>query len=150
MTAVDFWVPGVPVPKGSLRHVGGGRLIESAKGLADWRKAIADAARVHNALSSKGLDEPYTGAVAVTLDFYLPRPASHFRGNDRSRELRATAPTHVKKRPDVDKLARAILDALTDSGVWRDDCLVFDLAARKHYADARIPGVRVQITEVTE
>lgn len=142
MTAVDFWVPGTPVPKGSLRHVGNGRLVESAKGLPDWRRAIADAAWTYRLEQT-----PFDGAVAVTLDFYLPRPASHFRSGDRSRELRATAPTRPAKRPDVDKLAR-VIDALTDAGLWRDDSQVVDLIARKHFADDRIPGVRIQI-EVT-
>lgn len=141
MTAVDFWVPGVPVPKGSLRHVGNGRLIESAKGLADWRHAIKDAAWTYRLQQ-----EPFDGPVSVTLDFYLPRPASHFRSGDRNRELRPTAPTRPAKRPDVDKLAR-VIDAITDAGLWRDDCQVVDLIARKHFADDRIPGVRVQIEE---
>lgn len=60
MTAVDFWVPGVPVPKGSLRHVGNGRLIESAKGLADWRHAIKDAAWTYRLQQ-----EPFDGPVWV-------------------------------------------------------------------------------------
>lgn len=142
MTAVDFWVPGTPQPKGSLRHVGHGRLVESAKGLADWRRAIADAAWTYRLQQ-----EPCTGAVAVTLDFYLPRPASHYRGGDRSRELRATAPKRPAKRPDIDKLTRAVLDAVTDAGLWRDDAQVTWVRASKDYADDRIPGVRVQIEE---
>lgn len=143
MTAVDFWVPGVPVPKGSLRHVGNGRLIESAKGLADWRHAIYMHALVTLKMRK---DPPFDGPVSVTLDFYLPRPASHFRSGDRSRELRPTAPTRPGKRPDVDKLAR-VIDAITDAGLWRDDAQVVDLIARKHFADERIPGCRVRIEE---
>lgn len=143
MTAVDFWVAGVPVPKGSLRHVGNGRLIESAKGLADWRHAIKDAAWTYRLQRW-----PFDGPVSVTLDFYLPRPASHFRSGDRNRELRPTAPKRPAKRPDVDKLAR-VIDAITDAGLWRDDAQVVDLVARKHFADDRIPGVRVQIEEAS-
>lgn len=141
MTAVDFWVPGVPQPKGSLRHVGGGRLIESAKGLADWRRAIADAAWTYRLEHA-----PYPGAVAVWLDFYLPRPLLHFRGNNRDGELRPTAPARPKVRPDTDKLARAVLDAIQDSGaIYKDDAQVAELVSRKHYADARIPGARIRV-----
>ena len=143
MTAVDFWVPGVPVPKGSLRHVGGGRLIESAKGLADWRKAIADAAWTYRLQR-----EPFDGPVQVTLGFHLPRPQSHFKANDRNRDRKADAPLFPAKKPDLDKLVRAVLDALTDSGIWRDDSQAVSIAAAKVYADTRIPGVQVIVSEV--
>jgi Holliday junction resolvase RusA-like endonuclease len=45
--------------------------------------------------------------------------------------------------PDLDKLIRAILDALTGV-VWRDDGQVVDIVASKVYADT--PGVDVVIT----
>lgn len=141
MTAVDFWVPGVPQPKGSLRHVGGGRLIESAKGLADWRRAIADAAWTYRLEL-----EPWTGPVSVTLDFYLPRPQSHYKANDRTRPLKETAPSRPSKKPDADKLARAVLDSL--DALYRDDAQVVDLVSRKHFADSRIPGCRVRMEEL--
>lgn len=141
MTAVDFWVPGTPVPKGSLRHVGGGRLIESAKGLADWRKAIADAA-LH-----AGCVETITGPVWVEAHFYLPRPLAHFVANDRERPVKVTAPKYPTRKPDLDKLVRAVLDAITDAGLWKDDAQVSWVRASKDYADDRIPGVRVQIEE---
>lgn len=142
MTAVDFWVPGVPVPKGSLRHVGNGRLVESAKGLADWRHAIKDAAWTYRLQQ-----EPFDGPVWVETHFYLPRPLSHFRANDRTRDLKASAPQYPYRKPDLDKLVRAILDAVTDAGLWRDDAQVTWVRASKDYADDRIPGVRVSIEE---
>lgn len=144
MTAVDFWVPGVPVPKGSLRHVGGGRLIESAKGLADWRKAIADAAWTYRLEQT-----PWDGPVRVDLAFYFPRPQSHYKANDRSCELRVNAPRLPSKRPDLDKAVRAVLDAITDSGaVYRDDAQVVSIVAVKRYADDRIPGVTIRAEEI--
>jgi Holliday junction resolvase RusA-like endonuclease len=42
------------------------------------------------------------------------------------------------KRPDVDKLARACLDALTQSGAIRDDAQVVMLGATKVYG---LPGM---------
>ena len=142
MTAVDFFVAGLPIAKGSLRHVGNGRLVESAKGLPDWRRAIADAAWTYRLQQ-----EPYTGPLWVETHFYLPRPQSHYRGNDRTRDLKANAPKYPSRKPDIDKLARAVLDAITDAGLWHDDAQVSWLRAAKDYADDRIPGVRVLIEE---
>lgn len=44
----------------------------------------------------------------------------------------------MTKRPDVDKLGRAVLDALTGI-VWRDDCQVIGLQLVKGYGrDSRV------------
>ena len=34
------FIPGVPAPQGSKRHVGGGRLVESSKKVKPWRRAV--------------------------------------------------------------------------------------------------------------
>lgn len=49
-------------------------------------------------------------------------------------------------KPDLDKLERALLDGLTDSGVIWDDALVVSMTASKRYADR--PHVRVLITDM--
>lgn len=67
------------------------------------------------------LDTPIT----VRVVFLLPRPKSVSLA---SRPWPTVA-------PDVDKLARCLLDALTDSGLIKDDSRVIHLDARKHYAD---------------
>jgi crossover junction endodeoxyribonuclease RusA len=46
-------------------------------------------------------------------------------------------------RPDLDKLVRAVLDALSEAGVWRDDAQVVSVVARKAYGSA--PGLTVEI-----
>ena len=68
-----------------------------------------------------------TEAVKVRVVFALPRPKS----------LAKKVSAHIK-RPDIDKLARAALDAL--SGViWRDDSQVVELVASKSYAEPEEP-----------
>lgn len=53
---------------------------------------------------------------------------------------------------DIDKLQRAVFDALTDAGVWRDDSQVVDVRARKvHIGDdgaLHILGARVTVAAV--
>jgi Holliday junction resolvase RusA-like endonuclease len=72
--------------------------------------------------------------------FWLPRPQS----SPRWRWLSST-------RPDVDKLARSTLDALSRI-VYVDDARIADLSVRKLYALDRPPGalVRVQPLGVVE
>jgi Holliday junction resolvase RusA-like endonuclease len=54
--------------------------------------------------------------------------------------------------PDLDKTSRAILDALTAGGVWRDDRLVASLSAVAVYAGStgylQVPGVEISVGEI--
>jgi Holliday junction resolvase RusA-like endonuclease len=54
---------------------------------------------------------------------------------------------HVK-RPDVDKLARALLDPLTGI-VWVDDSQVSFLTVNKVYAWEKRPGVTVVVDQLS-
>ena len=86
------------------------------------------------------------GLSDVTLTFRMPRPKSHYWTGRRAHELRPDAPTWHTSRPDVDKLTRAVLDAL--SGVWWvDDSQVAMVTASKAYSDDGAPGVHI-IAEV--
>lgn len=142
LVTVKFFVPGKPAAQGSKRHVGGGRMIESSKEVGPWRERVALAAHMSMVAAGDVHDEIglLTGPVAVDLLFVLPRP--------KSAPKRTTPP--ASKRPDVDKLARAVLDAVTDV-IIRDDAQVVDLRARKRVAEldgsmARA-GVYVTVSE---
>lgn len=126
-----FFVPGVPVPQGSKRHVGRGVLVESSKRLGPWRSTVTMAAR-----------EAHVGGVVdgyatVSCVFVFPRPKRHYRANG---DLRDDAPTFHSSRPDVDKLVRAVLDGITGV-VLRDDGQVGYVAATKMYGP--VPGCEV-------
>jgi Holliday junction resolvase RusA-like endonuclease len=72
----------------------------------------------------------FDAPVAVGLRFYIPRPKSKKKA------------AYPDTKPDIDKLARAALDALS-TVIFRDDAQVVALQARKVYADA---GARLDIT----
>lgn len=141
-----FFVPGVPVTQGSKRAaVKRGRAVmweDRAAALKPWRDAItwhARAARVQI---------PTGTPVAVELEFVLPRPRGHY-GTGRNRgQLRPSAPTRPAVKPDVDKLARAALDALTASGIYHDDAQVAALYVTKVYATRGGPGVWIGVEEL--
>lgn len=140
--ALSLTVPGIPETQGSLRHVGHGRLIsQNEKPLKHWRGLVTVAAGQAWA-GQAPLDEP----VSLELVFRLPRPASHYRTGRNAHLLRATAPVFPHKRKDLDKLARAILDALTLACVYVDDSRVVSLDTAKVYATGQEPaGVTVRL-----
>lgn len=125
---LEFFVPGIPAPQGSKKHVGGGRLVESSKKVAPWRKAVAETVAQ---LTFTPFDEP----VEVWATYYLPRPSTV------RRELPSVP-------PDLDKLERGLFDALTIAGVWADDSLVVDSHPSKRYADDSVPGALIRICSV--
>ena len=132
-----FHVPGVPAPQGSKNAYRRGNkvlLVESSKKVKPWRAAVAQAATIAYLRT-----EPIDGPVAVEIDFYLPRPKS--------------LPKRViwmVKKPDLDKLIRSTLDAL--SGIaYIDDNRVTRIVADKHYAASpEDAGAHITITERTE
>ncbi|WP_307864186.1 RusA family crossover junction endodeoxyribonuclease [Mycolicibacterium fortuitum] len=127
---VQFFVPGKAAPQGSKRHVGRGILVESSKEVGPWRERVVLAA--HEAMAGRPVID---GAVAVTLSFVLPRPKSA----PKSKTPPAT------KRPDLDKLERACLDALTDV-VFADDSQVISLLGHKVIAElGQAPGVTIRV-----
>lgn len=127
---VEWFVPGSPAPQGSKRHVGRGILVESSKAVGPWRERIALAA--HNAMMGRAL---FDGAVAVELNFVMPRPKSAPK----------TRTPKAIKRPDLDKLARACLDAITGVVVG-DDSLVTRLCAYKRLAEiGETAGVSIRV-----
>ena len=120
---------GIPAPQGSKRHVGGGRMVEQSRAVGPWREAVR--AETQRAVAGIG---PLDGALEVRLGFSLPRPKS--------------LPKKVQypaRRPDLDKLARAVLDGLTDGGAWYDDAQVVRLHAVKRYADDGHTGCVITI-----
>lgn len=140
MTA--FFVPGVVVAQGSKRHLGNGVMVESSKRLPSWRHDVRQAAVAAFA-------EPLHGPVDVEIVAIFDRPKGHHGTGRNADTLRKTAPRDHIIKPDVDKLCRAILDALTDIA-WHDDAQVIDLRILKRYAingenGRETPGARISV-----
>lgn len=125
---IEFHVPGDPAPQGSKNaYQRGGRivLVEASTRVKPWRAAVT-------LMAQEAATGTLTGPVAVTLHFALTRPKSSKRHQ----------PT---TKPDLDKLVRAVLDGITDSGIWKDDSQVCQLTAAKTYGPT--PGVQVRIED---
>ncbi len=140
---IDLTIPGTPVAKGSARaFVVKGRAVVTQSNAArqrPWASAITLAAR--DAMRGRDM---ITGPCEVTAYFYMPRPKKHYRTGKRSAEMRLDAPWHHAGTPDLDKLLRCVLDALTGV-VWRDDGQVCGIESTKTY-DGK-PGVSIVIRD---
>jgi crossover junction endodeoxyribonuclease RusA len=113
-------------PKGWRRPI----LTSDNPRLKDWRSVVAMTA------GSVATGEMFTGPVSVSLVFHVPRPKSAPR-----------SVVYPAKKPDLDKLVRACLDALTHV-LWVDDSQVIDLLVKKRYAVGEPVGVFVSVADV--
>ena len=130
---ITFFVPGKPIPQGSKKHVGRGIMVESAKDLGPWRERVALAAK-------ERAPAPLTGALYLQVEFIMPRPASTPK--------KFTPP--AIKRPDLDKLIRAVMDGMTHI-CYHDDAQVIHIGADKRLAELdETPGVRIILSGGTQ
>ena len=93
-----------------------------------WKASVASAAKDFIPM------EPLIIPLRVTLVFYMPRPKAHFKTNGL---LKDSAPIWFTGKPDCDNLMKAVLDALTVIGMWRDDSLVVKTTVVKAYMGKR-------------
>lgn len=131
MASLTFEVIGTPAPQGSKRHVGNGIMVESSAKVKPWRHDVALAATA--AAEGTGWTAP-DGPLSIRVRFLLRRPTGHYGTGKNADRLRASAPLWPGVKPDLDKLVRSTLDALTTSGVIGDDSRVVRLTASKDYA----------------
>lgn len=136
---IEFFVHGVPVPQGSKRVIRGNVIEMGGARLRDWRQRCAQECQ-----AAKNGGALLTGPVSVRATFFVARPKGHYRTGRNSALLRASAPIAPDTRPDADKLARALLDALTGIA-FRDDGQVARLWVEKKWCDPISPGVEVSI-----
>jgi Holliday junction resolvase RusA-like endonuclease len=142
MNSITFSVLGQPVPQGSKRGFArGGKVVmlEMGKNLQPWRQEIAVVASQH-----MGSESPWLGPIRVKLTFFIPRPKGHYGTGRNATTLKASAPRFPISSPDLDKLTRAVLDALTGIA-YRDDAQVHSLDTMKLYADDHYAGVVAEV-----
>lgn len=144
-----FMVLGPPVQQGDMVCYGSGkrradgkgghRLVHAnAKDLDPWRERVAAAARkwvVNSPYGGEKADEHQPLDVAITWS--LERPKSHWGTGRNADTLKPSAPAYPATGLDVDKLQRAVFDALQQSGVIRNDAQIIDPLPRKRYALTR-------------
>lgn len=117
-----------PVPKGRPRFTSQGRVYTPK------RTRNAEDAVVWG-IGDQAPEEPFSGALAVRIIYYIERPKS--------------VPKKKRKwpsvRPDLDNYNKLILDAGNKLGLWNDDAQIVKLNATKLYADETSPRIIISI-----
>lgn len=129
---ITFFVRGKPEPQGSTKGFNrGGKVIITTtnKNLHQWRDLVAAVAQQY--APAQLIDGP----IRLGVTFWMPRP-------------KTTKRIYPTVAPDLDKLIRAIGDALTNV-IWVDDSRVVEVRAAKRYASESLPpGIRVEVEEM--
>lgn len=112
-------------------------ITDDAKRSRPWKQQVSGTA--YEAMAGV---PAFDGAVDVEVTFYRARPAGHFGTGRNSQFVKDSAPAYPTTRPDVDKLSRAILDALTGI-VYTDDARIRRKVAEKDFADIPYTVIRV-------
>lgn len=135
--ALRFDVAGAAIAKGSKRAVPIRKAGEVTRiavveqpNVRDYEQRVRELAI--EAAREAGMDAPADGPVEVEVRFTFGRPRGHYGTGRNAEQLRAGAPRYPSVKPDVDKLARTILDAITGV-IVTDDARVVRLVAWKHY-----------------
>jgi Holliday junction resolvase RusA-like endonuclease len=97
----------------------------------------------------EGVDAQLAGPCMVSIVFRLQRPKGHYGTGRNAGILKASSPHVPVTKPDVDKMVRVVLDALTGIA-FMDDSQVVELRALKKYADdnPHPPGATCQVYEL--
>lgn len=127
-----------PRPRATRRGCAKGvRMYEAPKShkIHDFKTRIA--LEAHQRMAGKG---SHKGAVGVWMSFEFAPPKVMTEKGLLKREYL------IAHGPDVDNLAKGVLDALTRGGVWVDDKQVCSLSVHKRFANVGEPskvGIRV-------
>lgn len=146
---MNFWIPGDPKAQPRPRAQGiknGSRqfthIYTPDKQTKPWREAI------RLALVKNKTQAFENASVFVTLWFNFRRPKSHFRTGKFGHLLRNSAPELHKQKPDVDNLAKLVLDELQKGGLLNDDSHVVKLTTLKTWSAQ--PGCLVVIDAISD
>ena len=132
---LSFFVPGEP--RGKARPINLGKNVVKDEKTAAYENKIALAA-----YAALGDQKMFEGAVAVRLVAYVQPPPSD--PASKQQKMLAGQVLFIK-RPDIDNIAKAIMDGCQHV-VFPNDNRVAELVAMKAYGSK--PGVLVTITEL--
>lgn len=125
-----------------MKSIGNHRMIANNKNLLyPWREEIAKRAE-----EARPDDWPLDASYGVKAVFLFNRPRYHYdiKGN-----VKKSSPQDFRGRPDLDKLSRALLDAISlTQAVMKDDSQVIKLMAQKRYCTDDQPEGCICVIEV--
>ena len=122
-------------------------MANNAEALASWRSDVAAAAHRH-----KPEEWNINAAVSLQCEFVFKRPLSHYGTGKNAGKLKASAPAHHVKTPDLDKIVRSVSDAVGDalaSVLLRNDSQIVSIHATKRYQTDDFLGAIITVTALS-
>jgi Holliday junction resolvase RusA-like endonuclease len=138
---LNFHVDGDPVPKGrpKFTSIAGFMRTYTPRKTVDYELTVRAAAK-----AAMGPTDLLETPVGVYLYIRLPIPKSHSK---KRRDACLSGQEKPIKKPDIDNLAKSILDGM-NGVIWKDDAQIVSLHVTKVYASGA--GVDVLIKEELE
>jgi Holliday junction resolvase RusA-like endonuclease len=138
---LQFHIDAEPVPKGrpKFSQVGGFMRAYTPKKTSDYESIVRATAQ-----QAMGPTDLLETAVGVYLYIRLPIPKSHSK---KRREACLSGQEKPIKKPDIDNLAKSILDGM-NGVIWKDDSQIVSLHVTKVYSSGS--GVDVLVKEELE
>lgn len=134
-----FEVPGEPRGKGRPRFSKTGHTYTDSETRAYEKKIVAYYRKAFGAFRWQD-----AAVLEIDVTAYYPIPKSATKTAKAAMQAMATKPT---KKPDLDNVIKAVLDAL--NGVaYKDDSQVVRIEACKEYSDS--PRLEIQIKDVSK
>lgn len=129
-----FTLPIVPTAQARARHTRTGRAYKAASQLANERTLEA-------MLMPYTPGEPLEGGIELRFTAYMPCPASESK---KRKDAMLRGEIGHTKKPDLDNLAKQLLDAMSRLRFWHDDKQVVRLICEKVYGNESCWLVNVQ------
>ena len=137
---INYTVVGIPKPQARPKVFhktlkSGKPFISTYSPKSDWFHLVyTESLKQKNLLKNR-----LSGALRVILRFGIPIPKSISK---KKREQLQ----YVTKKPDIDNLTKAVLDAINNAGLWEDDSQIASLQVKKIYSEE--PRCLITIREV--
>jgi Holliday junction resolvase RusA-like endonuclease len=135
---LQFHIDAEPVAKGrpKFSKVGGFMRAYTPKKTSDYENTVRQVAE-----AAMGSTDPLETALGVYLYIRLPIPQSHSK---KRKEACLSGQEKPIKKPDIDNLAKSILDGM-NGVIWKDDSQIVSLHVTKVYSSGS--GVDVLVKE---
>lgn len=139
MKKITIWVDGDPQGKGRPRFStrNGYATAYTPKKTSDYENLIAN-----EYIRSENY-EMFTGSVGIEINAYFSIPKSLSK---KKKQQMIDSNILPLKKPDIDNIAKIVLDGLNDVA-WVDDKQVVSLTTTKYYTHDDRPGLEIIVYE---
>lgn len=142
---ISFFVIGDPKPQARPRVSRRGKFTSVHSPLTQWR---CDVLKEANSIAQS--KEILTCPLFIDITYYFRRPQGHYGTGKNAEKLKDSAPQFHTKKPDIDNLNKAILDAIGDSGLIKNDSQIYHLQSLKTYGKDGKHGAAITIWPIIE